>query len=161
MKIIKIILITLALVTFTVSNHSLAHSNESNKLRVYPENSGAETDAGKVISQFHKAIKKGYKKKARSLLADDVVIFEGGRVERSSDDYANLHMLADMKYLAKIRTQVLEHNVQVIGDTAYSMSRTKSTGQYKGKFINKEGMESMILLKKGGKWKIVHIHWSH
>ena len=77
MKIIQIILITLALVTLTVSTHSLAHSNESNKSRVYPENSGAETDAGKVISQFHKAIKKGYKKKARSLLADDVVIFEG------------------------------------------------------------------------------------
>lgn len=161
MRIIQITLITLALITLAVSSESFAHNNASNKSRVYPENSGTETDAGKVISQFHKAIKKGHKKKARSLLADDIIIFEGGRVERSADDYANHHMLADMEYLAKIHTQVLEHSVQVNGDTAYSMSRTKSSGQFKGKYVNSEGMESMVLQKKDGEWKIVHIHWSH
>ena len=82
MRIIQITLITLALITLAVSSESFAHNNASNKSRVYPENSGTETDAGKVISQFHKAIKKGHKKKARSLLADDIIIFEGGRVER-------------------------------------------------------------------------------
>ena len=70
-------------------------------------------------------------------------------------------MLADMEYLAKIHTQVLEHSVQVSGDTAYSMSRTKSSGQFKGKYVNSEGMERMVLQKKDGEWKIVHIHWSH
>lgn len=39
--------------------HLLTHSNEINKSRVYPENSGAETDVGKVIYQFHLAIKSG------------------------------------------------------------------------------------------------------
>ena len=161
MKIIPIILIAISLVTLAMSTDSLAHSNENSKPRVYPANSGAETDAGKIITQFHKAIKKGYQKKARSLLDDNVVIFEGGKVERSADDYANHHMISDMQYLAKINTEVLEHSVKVVGDTAYSMSRTKSTGQVKGKYINSEGMESMVLLKKEGKWKITHIHWSN
>jgi len=161
MKIISIILITASLMTLAVSTDSFSHNNANNKSRIYPENSGVETDAGRVITQFHKAIKKGYQKKARSLLDDNVIIFEGGRVERSADDYASHHMVADMKYLAKIHTEVLEHSVKVVGDTAYSMSRTKSTGQYKGKYINSEGMESMVLLKKEGKWKIAHIHWSH
>ena len=161
MKIIPIILITASLMTLAISTESFSHSNESKKSRVYPSNSGADTDAGKVITQFHKAIKKGYQKKARSLLDDNAIIFEGGKVERSADDYANHHMISDMKYLAKIHTEVLEHSVKVVGDTAYSMSRTKSTGQYKGKYINSEGMESMVLLKKEGKWKIAHIHWSN
>jgi ketosteroid isomerase-like protein len=161
MKIIPIILIVVSLITLAVSTDSYAHSNEKSKSRIYPENSGAETDAGKVITQFHKAIKKGYQKKARSLLDDNVIIFEGGKVERSADDYANHHMIADMKYLAKIHTEVLEHSVKVVGNTAYSMSLTKSTGQVKGKYINSEGMESMVLQKKEGKWRIVHIHWSH
>ena len=161
MKITTIILIAVSLMTLAISTDSYAHNNAKNKSRVYPENSGAETDAGKVITRFHQAIKKGLKKKARYFLADNVIIFEGGKVERSADDYANHHMIADMKYLAKIHTEVLEHSVKVLGDLAYSMSRTKSIGQIKGKYINSEGMESMVLQKKEGKWKIIHIHWSH
>ncbi len=161
MKIIPIILITASLMTLAISTESISHSNESKKSRVYPSNSGADTDAGKVITQFHKAIKNGYQKKARSLLDDNAIIFEGGKVERSADDYANHHMLSDMKYAAKLHTEVLEHKVTLAGDMAYSFSRTKSIGQYKGSYINKEGMETMVLLKEGGKWKISHIHWSH
>ena len=120
-----------------------------------------KTDAGKVVTQFHQAIQAGKKKEARSLLADDVIIYEGGRVERSADEYANHHMLADMDYLADIDIEVLEHEVSVVGNIAYSMSRTKLTGKIKGKTINSEGMESMVLQKINNQWKIVHIHWSH
>lgn len=161
MKIIPIILITVSFLTLMVSNNSIAHSNENKKLRIYPKNSGAETEAGKAITEFHKALKLGHNKKARYLLDDNVIIFEGGGVETSADEYANHHMLADMKYLAKIKTEVLTHRVNIVGDMAYSMSRTKSTGQIKGKYINSEGMESMVLQKKSGQWKIVHIHWSN
>lgn len=154
------VLITILLFTLALSSHSFAHDNGKSKSRVYPANSGADTQAGKVISQFHQAIKKGFQKKARYLLADNVIIFEGGQVERSADEYANHHMLADMKYLANIQTQVLEHSVKVVGDIAYSMTRTKSTGQYQGKYINSESMETMVLHKEDGKWKITHIHWS-
>lgn len=161
MKIMPIIITSVMFIALAMSIDSFAHSNDHKKPRIYPKNSGAETDAGKVITQFHLAIKKGYKKTARLLLADNVIIFEGGNVERSADDYANHHMLADMKYLAKVSTEVLEHSVNVIGDMAYSTTRTKFTGQIQGKYINSEGMESMVLQKKEGKWKIVHIHWSN
>jgi hypothetical protein len=161
MKIIPMVLVIVSLFTLMVSNNSIAHSNENKKQRIYPENSGAETDAGKVITEFHNALKLGHKKKARSLLDDNVIIFEGGGVEKSADQYANHHMLADMKYLAKIKTEVLTHNVKIVGDMAYSMSQTKSIGQIKGKFINAEGLESMVLQKNKNQWKIVHIHWSN
>ena len=161
MKIIPMILITASFLTLVVSNDSIAHSNENKKQRIYPENSGAETDAGKAIIEFHKALKLGHKKKARSLLDDNVIIFEGGGVEKSADEYANHHMLADMKYLANIKTEVLTHSVKIVGDMAYSMSQTKSTGQIKGRFINAEGLESMVLQKNNNQWKIVHIHWSN
>ena len=161
MKYIPMILITVSLLTLMISNDTNAHSNENKKLIMYPENSGAETDAGQVITEFHRALKSGAQKKARSLLADDVIIFEGGSVEKSADEYASHHMIADMKYLANIKTEILMHSVKIVGDMAYSMSQTKSTGQVKGKFINSEGLESMVLQKKNNKWKIVHIHWSN
>ena len=156
------IIITAALLIFlTMSNVTIAHASEKNNTSKRGELPVLTSDAGKVVMQFHQALQGGDKSKARGFLADDVIIYEGGRVERSADDYANHHMLADMKYLAQLEVEILEHEVREVGQTAFSMSRTKLTGEFKGKEVNSEGMESMVLLKKDGKWKIAHIHWSH
>lgn len=122
---------------------------------------GADTLAGEVVTQFHQALKAGDKTTARKLLADDVLIFEGGGVERSADEYAHHHMLSDMKYVAAMNSESLEHNVKIMGNTAVSMSRSKTTGTYKEKERNYESMETMVLEKQNGEWKIVRIHWSN
>lgn len=109
----------------------------------------------KTVSAFHQALENGDKAKARSLLADDVLIFEGG-VERSADEYANHHMLADMKYLAAVESKTLEHQVSISGEMALSVSRSKTMGNYKDKNVDYEGLETIVLNLSDGKWK----HWS-
>ena len=161
MKIIQIIVTAALLIFLTMSNVTIAHASEKNNTSKRGELPVLTSDAGKVVMQFHQAIQGGDKSKARGFLADDVIIYEGGRVERSADDYANHHMLADMKYLAQLKVEILEHEVREMGETAYSISKTKLTGEFQGKDVKSEGMESMILMKKNGKWKIAHIHWSH
>ena len=161
MKNISIMLTTVSLMFLTMSNVVTAHTSEGNNANKRDELPVLTSSAGKVVMQFHQAIQANDKSKARGFLADNVIIYEGGRVERSADDYANHHMLADMKYLAQLEVKILEHEVREVGQTAFSMSRTKLTGEFKGKEVNSEGMESMVLLKKDGKWKIAHIHWSH
>jgi ketosteroid isomerase-like protein len=161
MKVIHSILMVTLLFLATVSFNLLAHSNDKHTAKIVAKDSIVATEAGKTIAQFHQALKSGDRVTARALLANKVTIFEGGGVEKSADEYAEHHMLADMKYLAEINTEVLDHQIKVIGNIAYSMSRSKSTGQFQGKDINNEGMETMVLLKAAGKWKIVHIHWSH
>ena len=157
MKIIQIIVTAALLIFLTMSNVVIAHASEKNNTSKRGELTVLTSDAGK----FHQAIQGGDKSKARGFLADDVIIYEGGRVERSADDYANHHMLADMKYLAQLKVEILEHEVREMGEIAYSISKTKLTGEFQGKDVKSEGMESMVLLKKDGKWKIAHIHWSH
>ena len=161
MKIIQIIVTAALLIFLTMSNVTIAHASEKNNTSKRGELTVLTSDAGKVVMQFHQALQGGDKSKARGFLADDVIIYEGGRVERSADDYANHHMLADMKYLAQLKVEILEHEVREMGEIAYSISKTKLTGEFQGKDVKSEGMESMILMKKNGKWKIAHIHWSH
>tara|TARA_R110001606_G_scaffold288212_4_gene436371 strand:- start:3374 stop:3862 length:489 start_codon:yes stop_codon:yes gene_type:complete len=120
----------------------------------------ADSAPGKTVSAFHQALASNDADTARSLLADDVLIFEGGGIERSADEYASHHMLADMKYIAALKSTTLEHQVNIMGDMAVSVSRSKTTGSYKGKDVDYEGMETMLLQKNDGKWKISHIHWS-
>lgn len=129
--------------------------------KVIVNTSRLKDDAGETIAKFHHALKFADTSTARALLAENVVVFEGGGVEKSADEYAQHHMLADMKFLANINTEVIDQTIEVIGDFAYAMSKRKSSGQYQGKNINSVGLETMMLHKQAGQWKIIHIHWSN
>jgi ketosteroid isomerase-like protein len=157
----KLSLLLIFIISTFETNTSFAQEVEHTVKKEHSLFIGIKSPAGKVVSQFHHALKVGDKVVARRLLADDVLIFEGGGVERSADEYAHHHMLSDMKYLAAIKSKLIEHNVKTIGNSAISMSRSKSTGTYKGKTINYIGMETMVLEKQQGEWKIIRIHWSN
>lgn len=122
--------------------------------------SGLEHPAAKVVQDFHAALKAGDTDAVARLLASDVVIFEGGGVERSRAEYQSHHMAADMAFLKEMSIEPLEHHVQVQGDSAVSLARTKVSGQYKGKAIAHTGMETITLLQVNDNWQITHIHWS-
>lgn len=154
MKIIQTCIILLLTLSFTV----VAHGDKNKEKGLFK---GMDTPAAQVVLTFHKSITSGDKVLARKQLADDVSIYEGGRVERSADEYAQHHMLSDMKYLAAMKSKTLEHQVQVFGNTAISISRSHTKGTYKGKARDYQGMETMMLEKQHGEWKIKHIHWSH
>lgn len=110
---------------------------------------------------FHAAINAGDGAKARVLLDDAVLIFEGGSVERSADQYASHHMKSDMAFLQQMQITTLEHQVKVMGNAAVSMARSNIHGRYKGKDIDINSMETIILAKDNEQWHIVHIHWSN
>lgn len=151
--------ISIALLLVVMSNASFAHGDGHEKAK---NNyfTGVNSAPGKIVKQFHHALQSGDKVLARSLLADDVIIFEGGGVERSANEYAQHHMLADMKYLKGLNIKLIEHQVIVVEGMATSISRSHSKGEYKGKKIDRTGMESIVLKKINGSWKIVRIHWS-
>lgn len=123
--------------------------------------SGQETEVGKLVVEFHNALENGNATRVRELLDDNILIFEGGGVERSAEQYASHHMLSDMAFLKAIDIKVLEQQVKVNGDSAVSMSRSKMKGNYKEKEMDIDSMETMVLNKKNGQWKITHLHWSN
>jgi len=157
----KIPMLIVCLVVVFCGNVSIAQDNEHHSGQKTEMFIGVDSPAGKVVMQFHLALRTSDKITARKLLADDVLIFEGGGVERSADEYAHHHMLSDMKYLAALKSESLEQNVKVMGNIAVSMSRSKTVGTYKEKERNYESMETMVLEKQQGEWKIVRIHWSN
>lgn len=150
------VLILSSISSFTANAHGEETHEKKNDLFV-----GTQSEAAKAVSLFHQSLRSGDNKTARALLADDVIIFEGGGVERSAEEYANHHMLSDMKYLAAVESKQLEHRVFTNGDMAYSISRSKTTGTYKDKKVDYTGMESMTLTNTDSGWKITHIHWSN
>ncbi|WP_281559113.1 nuclear transport factor 2 family protein [Thalassomonas sp. RHCl1] len=156
----KFSLLLLFVSTLLMQTSVFAHGKEhhNNKPALF---SGLGSEAAKVVKTFHRALQTGDEQTARDLLADDVLIFEGGRVERSAQQYASHHMKADIQYLKSLQIKPLEHQVQVSGDTAVSMYRGQITGSYNSKAVDRQSMETLVLKKhKGGSWKITKIHWS-
>ncbi|SEL21246.1 SnoaL-like domain-containing protein [Colwellia chukchiensis] len=156
-KKLSIMLLTCLLSALTV-NLSFAREQEQTAKPVFV---GVNSAPGKVVKQFHQALHNVDQVNVRRLLADEVIIFEAGAVERSAKEYAQQHMLADMKFLSATESKLLEQTVKITGNSALAMSRVHIKGKYRGKAIDYQSLETLVLEKISGQWKIVHIHWSH
>lgn len=113
-----------------------------------------------VVSAFHQALESADADAALGYLAPEVVIFESGGVEASRDEYASHHLHSDMKFLESVETTVIDRTSGMDGEHAWILTRTETSGTYRGEPVDLAGTETMILEKSPAGWKIIHIHWS-
>ena len=69
-----------------------------------------------TVAAFHAALAAGDKSMALSLLAPDVAIYEGGRVERSRDEYASRHLAGDIDFDRTTTRKLLRESERVDGE---------------------------------------------
>lgn len=113
-----------------------------------------------TVDAFHAALQRGDADSAAALLADDALVFEEGGVERSKAEYAAQHLPADAAFSRQVASAVTRRSGGVEGAIAWVASEGRMTGTYKGKVIDRVTIETMVLRRVRGNWKIVHIHWS-
>ncbi len=94
------------------------------------------------------------------MLASDVLIFEGGGVERTKAEYEAHHLAADAAFTQAVPAVLTRRSGRAIGPMAWIASEGRTTGTYKGKAVDRVSAETMLLRRTGRDWKIVHIHWS-
>lgn len=146
--------------SFVVDPNVATTDTKAHSVVTTPRFSGLDHPAAKTVTDFHAALKAADVSAVKRVLAEDVIIFEGGGVERSRAEYESHHMAADMAFLKDLSVETLEHHVRVQGDSAVSLARSKVSGQFKEKSIDHTGMETITLQKRNGNWQITHIHWS-
>lgn len=150
--------ISLALLLATSSSQLWAHGNSNSTQAV--DTAVYQSAAGQVVQKFHQALQQGDREAILAQLASTVQIFEGGAVERSRDEYKAHHLDADIKFLKQISSELLEQQIEIVGDVAYAVSRTSQKGEIKGKKIERTSTESLVLRNHNGQWQIVLVHWS-
>lgn len=120
----------------------------------------AARPAAAVVDAFHRALERGDASQALTYLADDALIFEAGGVERGKKEYAAHHLAADSAFSKAVPSKITRRVGHVAGPTAWIATEGRTTGEFKGKPVNRKTVETMVLRRSGGAWKIVHIHWS-
>lgn len=113
-----------------------------------------------VVEAFSAALRAGDATAVQRLMAPHVIIAESGGVERSFAEYAGHHMPGDMAFTAAVAFTLQQRDVIVEGDMATVISRSEVHGQYRERQIRSNSMETMVLRRTNGQWRIVHIHWS-
>ena len=113
-----------------------------------------------TVEAFHAALGRGDTTAVLALLAEDVLILEEGGGESSRAEYAAHHLAADAAYAKATRGTVARRTVKVAGDLAWVADEGRTTGQYKGKPVDRLTAETMVLRRAGDGWQVVHVHWS-
>ena len=113
-----------------------------------------------ALSALNAALAAGDKLKASDMLAPDVTIFESGFVERSRAEYASHHLAEDIAFAKTSTRKVLKHEERIEGNQAVVWEETETTGSANGKDVHVFGTETAVLVKKGDRWIITHLHWS-
>lgn len=117
------------------------------------------TDVAAVVERFHGALARGDSLGALALLADDVVVLEGGASETKAV-YRAHHLQVDIAFSSAVPAQGGPLSVSVRGDVAW-VSRTRTTqGEFRGRAVNSASAELMVLTREPEGWRIRAVHWS-
>jgi uncharacterized protein (TIGR02246 family) len=92
----------------------------------------------------------------------DVTIFEGGGVNNGWADYRDHHIGPELKSFENLQ---FEHrnvavHVQEGGAVAYVTSEYALKARTGGRDVDSGGLETLVLIKSEGAWKIRHSHTS-
>lgn len=113
-----------------------------------------------TVHAFHEALASGDKQAVLGYLDAEVLIFESGGAELSRDEYASHHLGADMEFSAATTRTVVDQRHEEVGQAAWVLSRSETSGTFRSREIDARGVETMLLRQTDDGWRIVHIHWS-
>lgn len=116
-------------------------------------------DVVAVVVAYHKALATGDSAAALALLAPDAMILETGGVE-TRDQYRSHHLPGDIAFARAIQSERGAIRVVVQGDVAWATSSSTTQGEFRGRVVNSNGAELMVLSRAATGWRIRAIHWS-
>ena len=114
---------------------------------------------GSIAQRFHQALASGDSATAANLLTDDVAVLESGELQRRGD-YLSHHLAADIAFAKAVPSTRVVRQVTVVGDAAWIVATSSTSGTFQGRAVRSEGAELMALRRAGGNWRIVAVHWS-
>lgn len=112
-----------------------------------------------TVRAFHDALVQGDSLAALRLLADDVTIQESGGLETRAD-YRGHHLPGDIAFARAVPSKGDDPAVTVVGDVAWVVGTSRTTGTFRDRPINSAGAELMVLTRTPEGWRIRAVHWS-
>jgi ketosteroid isomerase-like protein len=116
--------------------------------------------ATEAVKAFHRALKEGNADAAMQLLAPDALILESGHTQ-TREQYGAGHLQGDMALMRSASVTHSDFTVKQEGGVAWTTQTYRVTGTHKGREIDSQGVELMVLTEMPAGWRIRAVHWSN
>jgi hypothetical protein len=113
----------------------------------------------RVAGRFHKMLSTGDTAGINAVLAPDLRVIESGRIE-NRQQYFSYHLGADIEFAKGVKEERMSFSYRCEGNVAWLVSTSILVGNFRGRDIDNEGAELMLLSRTREGWKIRAIHWS-
>ena len=113
-----------------------------------------------TVDAFSAALQAGDGVRVGALMAADALVAEEGGAEQSFAEYQAAHLPADIEFSKSVTRRVTDRRVWTERGMATVVTAADMTGVFRGRAIASRTMETMVLMKTNGEWRITHIHWS-
>ena len=140
-------------------SHDTDHSSAGSEHTKHTHTAPASGPVG-AAKALHDAMSAGDAARVQRLLDPEVMIMEGGNVERSLNEYAAHHLPADLKFMKGLTYKLERQTGESSGAFAWVANEATLSGSSGGKPVTLVSTETLVLKNVGGSWKVVHIHWS-
>lgn len=75
-------------------------------------------------------------------------------------EYRSHHLPGDIAFARAVPRERSDIRVHVQGDVAWAMSTSTVRGEFRGRAVDSQGAELMVLRRTGDGWQIAAVHWS-
>jgi len=121
--------------------------------------SADSVEAISAVAAFHAALGIGDSAAALARLASDVQVLESGSIETLAE-YRAHHLPADIAFAQAVPSERQVLRVTVLDSVAWVTATSRSQGTFRGRAVDSDGVELMLLTRRAGQWQIRAIHWS-
>lgn len=97
----------------------------------------------------------------KALLADDIVLYEHSVRNIGLADVWDHHLRPEVEAFQDTKAEFTDVRVWVAGDVALVTRQYSIQATMNGRAIDARGNETMGWARRGGQWRVVHIHYSH
>ncbi len=112
-----------------------------------------------AVAAFHAALAQGDSAAALALLAPDAQVLESGSPETLAE-YRAHHLPADIAFAQAVPNERQVLRVVVVDSVAWLTATSHAQGTFRGRPVNSDGVELMVLTRGADRWRIRAIHWS-
>jgi ketosteroid isomerase-like protein len=113
-----------------------------------------------AVKAFHRALKEGNADAAMEILAPDALILESGHTQ-TREQYGAGHLQGDMALMRSASVTHSDFTIKQETGIAWTTQTYRVTGTHKGREIDSQGVELMVLTETPAGWRIRAVHWSN
>lgn len=143
----------------TADEHDCGDSKKAEEVQGHEHPNAVRTDPALVADALYMALRNGDEGSVANILAEDVMILEGGHAQTSREDYMSGHMKSDMAFLPNVTNTTLDRKTSQAGDLAWVITHSRTQGEYKDKPIDETSREMLVMKHDGHAWRVTFIHW--